>query len=370
MNLIKEIKIQYLMSFLISSSLSLLIPVVPIYMLFLGASQFEIGLLGGFDSIAYLFATFSCIFISKIIDLKKVLTSSIFLYGLSCILFTLIKNPFEAFLVIILRGFSLGIFWPVIEALLSKDFKIEEKKTISKFTLSWSIGAILGSFSSGPLMEYLNLKYLFYLIGFSNILLALFSIPFIKKEDSEKNKNNNKKDYRILFKLKDVWLLSLIYGFGLGIIFYLYPAYLEIIGFSQIFIGASIFSFFIFRALFFWLYQKIFIKNTIEIGLSLCSLGFLNFFLLKNPILIILGMIFIGIGTSLIYSMCLKIVFSSIERNSIILTSFFEAILSIGFLLGPLIGGFLAEKELVYPYIMGFLISTFSLFIFIKRKIV
>lgn len=366
MNLIKEIKIQYLMSFFISLSLSLLVPAIPIYALFLGASQFEIGLLGSFDSIAYFFSTLSCIFISKFIDLRKVLISSIFFYGFSCTLFTFIKNSFEAFLAIILRGFSLGIFWPVVEVLISKDFKIEENKTISRFTLSWSIGAILGSFSSGPLMEFLNLKYLFYLIGFSNILLALFSIPFIKKGSIEKSNNN--KDYRIFFKLKDVWFLSLIYGFNLGIIFYLYPAYLEIIGFSQIFIGASVFSFFIFRAFFFWLYQKIFIKNVIEIGLFLCSLGFLNLFLLKNPILIILGTIFIGIGTSLIYSMCLKIVFSNIERNSIILTSFFEAILSIGFLLGPLIGGFLAEKELVYPYIMGFLFSIFSIFIFIKRK--
>jgi DHA1 family multidrug resistance protein-like MFS transporter len=371
MNLIENLKTKfsYLICFIASSSWSLLIPVIPIYILFLGASQFEIGLLGGFDSIAYVFASLLSILISRYISLKKILISSILLSGLSCILFTFIKNPYEAFLVIILRGFSTGFFWPIVEALLSKDFKIEEKKTISKFTLSWSIGAIFGSSLSGPLMEFFNLKQLFYLTGLPFIFLSLISIFLIKEGEREEIKGEHSIEYGKILKLKDAWLLSLIYGFLLGIIFYLFPAYIEIIGFSQIFIGITIFSFFIFRALFFWLYQKIFMKYSIEIGLALCGLGFLNIFLIKNPILIILGSSLIGIGTSIIYSISLKMVFSNIKNEATILTGFFEAILAIGFLLGPLVGGLLAEKNLVYPYLMGFLISIFSIILLNMRRI-
>lgn len=370
MNLIENLKTKYsyLICFIASSSWSLLIPVIPIYVLFLGASQFEIGLLGGFDSIAYVFASLLSIFISRYISLKKILILSISLSGFSCILFTFIKNPFEAILVIILRGFSAGFFWPIVEALLSKDFKIEEKKTISKFTLSWSIGAIFGSSLSGPLMEFLNLKQIFYLTGLPFIFLSLMSI-FLIKEERKEIKERDIIEYKEIFKLKDAWLLSLIYGFLLGIIFYLFPAYIEIIGFSQILIGATIFSFFIFRALFFWIYQKIFMKYATEIGLVLCGLGFLNIFLIKNPILIILGNSLIGIGTSIIYSISLRMVFSNIKNEATILTGFFEAILAIGFLLGPLIGGLLAEKNLVYPYLMGFLISIFSIILLNMRRI-
>ncbi len=370
MNLIENFKTKYsyLICFIAAASWSLLVPVIPIYVLFLGASQFEIGLLGGFDSIAYVFASLLSILISKYISLKKLLISSILLSGLSCILFTFIKNPFEAILIIILRGFSTGFFWPIIEALLSKDFKIEEKKTISKFTLSWSIGAIFGSSLSGPLMEFFNLKQIFYLTGFPFIFLSLISI-FLIEEEREEIKGENNIEYEKILKLKDAWLLSLIYGFLLGIIFYLFPAYIEIIGFSQIFIGATIFSFFIFRALFFWIYQKISMKYATEIGLFLCGLGFLNIFLIKNPILIILGNSLIGIGSSIIYSISLKMVFSNIKNEATILTGFFEAILAIGFLLGPLIGGLLAEKNLVYPYLMGFLISIFSIILLNMRRI-
>jgi len=161
----------YAISFLVSAVWGLLIPAIPIYALQLGATQFELGLIGSAAPFTYAFFTIVLGRLWGQGSKKKPIVAFLLLYSAVCLLYFYIKSPGEMILLRLFEGFSWSLFWPPVEVLITKEKTEREQGVVSGFGVSWSSGGVLGAFLSSFALQLKNI---------ADVFLAVTVLPFLQ----------------------------------------------------------------------------------------------------------------------------------------------------------------------------------------------
>ena len=362
-------------SFLMAFFDSLSIPIIPIYALQLGASQFDLGLIAGFRSIFY--AVFA-ILLGRLREFLsiRVLMVSFAGYGivyLSLCLFNI--SLLQLSILMILLGVCGSLFWPFVEILLGSPSSSTEKLA-SNFGVSWSGGAIIGSFAAGFALELHEFDLVFMLISIASIIFALTNLSLIMKREKDAEKigrestsNSGINRGSAIFSLKWTWLSAYIYASTQGIIFSLFPAYAELKGIPGLFIGLIVFSIMLGRTLTFAIFDRIPVKikdRALEVGIFLILLGSIPIPLTADHRILLVTSFLLGLGTGLTYLKALQMIL--VRKEGIrFYTGVFEGVIGAGFSTS-LLAGFLADLWLEAPYILILVECISTLPILMKRK--
>ncbi|MGC8545519.1 MAG: MFS transporter [Athalassotoga sp.] len=143
-------------------------------------SFFTIGILNFVGALFYVIASLFFGRIGDRIGQKKVLIFSVFLFLIFSIYGFFLSNILDLFIFTMGFNFFFGTFFPQIEGLLSKREKelgIDPVNTINRFTISWSLGNIIGV-AMGP---FLIIKFPYVVFGYG-IVLNLSSYLILKKD--------------------------------------------------------------------------------------------------------------------------------------------------------------------------------------------
>jgi len=358
----------YAISFLMSAVAGVLIPAVPIYALRLGATQFELGLIGSAAPLTYALFTIALGRLWDRGNRKMPIMAFLLLYSAICLLYFYVKSPGELILLRLFEGFSWSLFWPPVEVLITKEKTEKEQGIVSGFGVSWSSGGLLGAFLSSFALQSRNLADVFLAVTVLPFCLAFTSMLLIKdKTDTvavEKGVKTSSKEA----VSKMAWVLILLYASCQGMLLALYPAYAEINLMPDFAIGLTIFLLTMGRTLAFAFFNKIKRFSPPKIGSILLIFGSLPLALTTDVRIVFPCSIAFGFGAGLLYSESFNEVMKGNAETRGRRAGVFEGIIGIGNI-SPVAGGYLAEILLSAPYIMNSAIAALVLTALVLRPL-
>jgi len=358
----------YAISFLMSAAWGLLIPAIPIYALNLGATQFELGLIGSAAPLTYTLFTIGLGRLWDRSSRKRPIVAFLLLYSAICVLYSYVKSPGELILLRLLEGFSWSLFWPPVEVLITKEKTEKQQGIVSGFGVSWSSGGLLGAFLSSFALQSRNLADVFLAVTVLPFCLAFTSMLLIKdKTDTvavEKGVKTSSKEA----VSKMAWVLILLYASCQGMLLALYPAYAEINLMPDFAIGLTIFLLTMGRTLAFAFFNKIKRFSPPKIGSILLIFGSLPLALTTDVRIVFPCSIAFGFGAGLLYSESFNEVMKGNAETRGRRAGVFEGIIGIGNI-SPVAGGYLAEILLSAPYIMNSAIAALVLTALVLRPL-
>jgi len=358
----------YAISFLMSAVAGVLVPAVPIYALRLGATQFELGLIGSAAPLTYALFTIGLGRLWDRGNRKMPIMAFLLLYSATCLLYFYVKSPGDVILLRLFEGFSWSLFWPPVEVLITKEKTEKEQGIVSGFGVSWSSGGLLGAFLSSFALQSRNLADVFLAVAVLPFCLAFTSMLLIKdKTDTvavEKGVKTSSKEA----VSKMAWVLILLYASCQGMLLALYPAYAEINLMPDFAIGLTIFLLTMGRTLAFAFFNKIKRLSPPKIGSILLIFGSLPLALTTDVRIVFPCSIAFGFGAGLLYSESFNEVMKGNAETRGRRAGVFEGIIGIGNI-SPVAGGYLAEILLSAPYIMNSAIAALVLTALVLRPL-
>ena len=339
---------------------------VPIYANMLGASLFIVGIIGSAGGLVYSFMPLVSGILCDRIGRKLFISVSLFSYGVSCLLYSLVQEPLMFIPIKILEWISVATFWPAVESLIADSATEELEDALKKFNISWGSAMVVGPLMGGILIDELSVMAPFFfsmLISFFFGMLSIIVVreprkPLSAERDSRgKLKMNGEYDGSIVVALVTIFLFSSI----VSILMSLFPSYARDLGISASEIGVIAFTFGATRVVTFYQAPRIEarIKKTGMLLIGSLVLGFASLatFYSGNTLSFLMCFLLFGFGTGISYAVSIALVLKWRKSSTGYAAGVFESLIGTGYFLGPLIGGFLSKFASNLPYIYGFFLS-------------
>jgi len=319
----------YALSFSLSFLQGLLVPVIVLYMLRLGYSEAEIGIITGSSSLLYIVgALLSSFIVSRLGDSKTIILS-LNLLTAGYLLFLFSHSIVVIFIAASLVLLGFGIFWPSIENAVSS---VGGK--VSSFSFSWSSGSLLAMASVYPLSL---VEPAFTFLFFSGLSVFLVSFAIF----SHKRRIEPATPAGILGSLRKAaiaWLLCIIYSLNSSGLITFYPVLVEARKLPQILLSATLFGMIFSRTLLFYLFDRV--PNKLR-RLDLAALLMLTPALVvytNDSLIHVSTALLSGIGQGIVYGIALERVFKRQSLEVHLYTSLFESFIGAGYFFGPMLG--------------------------------
>jgi MFS family permease len=364
---------------------------IPLYFISINLDPTLIGIITSGTSMIYLFSPVLLKNIPQKIGIKNSILISVSGTCIIQIIFQFSLQPWLVYALLIMEGFLIGLFWPVLITSISIISKTEEvcedeseqDKLINRYNVAWNSGAIFSYLIGTILLFIIELvELIFSLTLIYSILLVFFTILFQdpeKKEMEEKQQEivitnqlkANCKREEITFPLYLSLYVIGFYGFLIGSLILLYPIKSDALNFAV-----------------FTTYLLNFLRmttQTISISklsilpirklkkmfyYSIPAMGVIFVFLDIFDNIFIFGALFVSFGFfgSILYIFSFKlIIYKNIVEDSSKYSSYFETSSGVGFFVSPIIGGFLADINLSFVFyftaILTLIVIIFSLLV-------
>jgi len=364
---------------------------IPLYFISINLDPTLIGIITSGTSMIYLFSPVVLKNIPQKIGIKNSILISVSGTCIIQIMFQFSLQPWLVYALLIMEGFLIGLFWPVLITSISIISKTEEvcedeseqDKLINRYNVAWNSGAIFSYLIGTILLFIIELVELIFLLTLIySILLVFFTILFQdpkKKEMEEKQQEivitnqlkANCKREEITFPLYLPLYVIGFYGFLIGSLILLYPIKSDALNFAV-----------------FTTYLLNFLRMTTQ-TISISKLSILPIRKLKKmfyyslPAMLVIfvfldifdnififGALFVSFGFfgSILYIFSFKlIIYKNIVEDSSKYSSYFETSSGVGFFVSPIIGGFLADINLSFAFyftaILTLIVIIFSLLV-------
>ncbi len=372
----------YFAPFLVEMCMGSITIAVPLMAISLGVSSLSLGILGSSSGLAYVSL---CLLFGKLSERwhrKNLLVLGSFLYVAASLLFSFSSQIYHLYLSMLLLGTAGAMFWPTLEAWIAEK---ESKRTLMQkmalFNISWSTGFAVGPLVGGILFG-MNFKLPFYFAFFVGVLVlfVLFyktpKVGLSSKSETFTGKTLLSGDPPDSFSLyiRISRMANFILCLCLGMVRYIFPKLATELQISPSFLGLLFFILALSLMLTFyglgrvhrWHY-RIFPLVLFQL---IAAVGLIVIFTTSSLPLFFLAFVFIGVGLGMTFSSSLfySINITSQKGPS---AAIHEMVLMSGFLLGPLIGGAVAQKfSLRAPYLAFAAIAVvgISIQLLIKRR--
>lgn len=369
-----NVRFSYAASFMMSLLNGLFTPIVPLLGLSMGASQIELGFIGSATFLVYIPLSFIAGTLSLRFGKRMLLAASTLIYSLACLLYFISSSPVHLMGARLVDGIGMALLWPAVEALLAESAGLKAPEMVSNFGVAWSLGAATGALGSSWFLGIGGYRDAFLPGMVISLILCLAALAFVSGSGEERKQLNEKMteaDSPSPNTLKPVWLTSFLYSFCQGTVFSLYPPYAELVGIPGFMIGLVVASIMTGRTLIFLLFRKLgrgFGSLAIA-GCALMALAIMPVSLSMSPVIVLPFAVFLGVGAGLVYAASIRTALSVDARNRIRYAGFFEGSIGLGYLLGPLVGGGVAQYALQGPYIACALVCLGTLAVVATSKI-
>jgi len=353
----------YMSIFVISLSIGMFSPLAPLYAQQLGASYFDLGIIGLAWSAPYIIMP---AIIGALAD--KVGRRVFFLVGMAgCAhvsgLFLLAHEVWHVTVIRVFNGIAYSFMWPIAEALIVNVTSSSERmKEMGRYSFSWALGMLAGPFIGGLLLENFGFAVLFstsLVVGISAFIIALYAMLFRYQPKSQPvttKITSSSKGIAPVYA-HHIYLVIIMYSIVTSLIYSIFPAYAKGLGMDAFQIGILFTTLGAARAITFWYSESItrigekqsIVLAFVTQALSLIAIAYLYGFI---PFLIFMALLGFGIGVLSPLSLSVaSIMVSSAKVASTM--GIVEGVSGIGWTVGPVVGGAAAESlGPTYPYLI------------------
>ncbi|MFQ6081186.1 MAG: MFS transporter [Candidatus Bathyarchaeia archaeon] len=369
----------FVSTFVISLSIGMFSPLVPLYAQQLGASYFDLGVIGVAWSVPYIILP---AIIGALAD--RVGRRVFFLVGMAgCAhvsgLFLLAYEVWHVTMIRAFNGIAYSFMFPIVEALVVDITSPSERiRAMGRYSFSWALGMLAGPFIGGLLLETFGFVVLFstsLVVGISAFIIALYAMlfPYQPKSQPITTKITSSSKGIAPVYLHHIYLVIVMYSIVMSLIFSIFPAYAEGLGMDAFQIGTLLSTFGTARVLTFWYSESItrigekpsIILALVTQALSLIAIAYLYGFI---PFLIFMALL--GCSTGILTPLSLSIASKMVSLAKVAITmGIVESFFGIGWTLGSIIGGAAAESVgPTYPYLIFGGITILSIIPIIMRS--
>ena len=367
--------------FMVTLGVGIYNPLVPLYAKILGATYFDLGLIGMVFALPY--AVFP-IFVGSLTDRfgrNPFFVFGVLLTSFSTFLFTLATKVMDIVLIRIIGGIAYSFLWPVAEAIIT-DVTPTEKRTkiLGRFSFFWALGFLVGPFFGGIIVEKFGF-YILFMIALTVGLTAgvIASYGFIRKGKGYRKtpikifgiKNYRKFGFK---KFLPLYLVILVYSIVIGLIFSIFPVYANSFGVTSFYVGILFTIFGVARTVTFLQsgnLSKIFNEKMVVIlGLIILSISLALMGFIKTLPFFALSIALIGLATGMLSPVTVSLASKMAEKERVGVTlGFTEACFGLGMTIGPITGGLMAEiLGVESPYLVISLLSFMTSMFLVGKK--
>jgi len=340
---------------------------VPIYAAELGASPLLLGFIGATGGLIYSFMPLVSGILSDKFNRKFFIFTSTFLYGLSCLLYSIVEDPYMLIPIKALEWVSVALFWPSVEALLTETSKIDVKETFRRFNLSWGSATIVGPMVGGFLISVLGIKMPFTISLIVSLSLALLSIIAVEERservaECEIRASTGDDSIPIIRAVVGILLFSSIGG----VILNLFPAYAASLEIPAYVVGLIMLINGFFRLIAFLETYKIETKFgrrfIFLVGPIIMALASAITAIGSTAPIFAISFAFFGFGAGMLYASSIATLLKDWGFKKGYAGGLFESLIGVGYFLGSLTGGFVSEYSPNAPYILSLFVSLIVCF--------
>lgn len=352
----------YFTPFLADMRMGSIMIAVPLLAISLGVSSLTLGTLGFTSGVAYVSLCFLFGRLSERWHRKDLMMLGSSLWIAASLLLCFSSRIYQLYLSMLLLGIGGAMFWPVLEAWIAeRQSKRSLVKRMASFSISWSAGLTAGPLAGGILFG-INSKLPFYLALLISTFIFFLLWKTARVDSSTRSKAPTHKtlfskgardDSSVYIRISRV--ANFAVSLSVGVIRYIFPKLGTQLDISPSVLGLLMFTLSLSQTLTFYGLGRVHQWRYRALPLILFQLvtlvGLVAVFTTGSLPLLFLAFVFVGVGrgmtnfSSLFYSV-------NITSQRGPSAAIHETVLGSGFLLGPLIGGAVAQKfSLKAPYL-------------------
>lgn len=365
----------YIVALIVGFSYGMHNPVVPLFSKDLGASYFDLGIIGFSNFIPYMFIP---LFVGLLLDRFNkglLLSLGLIIDTLSIYLLSVADSVPQVIMYRTLVGVAHSFFWPPCESIISQSTTPQNRvKAISQFMAFFVVGLMIGPLVGSFLLEHFDVSYriIFQIAAFSIATSLVASLVLSKNAKSTRTGVMSITSAKHLMKFPTVIAILLFCSVSFGVFLAIIPAYMSEKKISESNIELLFFVFGISRLASLFVsnfLMKKFLASLLLVILSI-SAGMLMLFYSHSMIEFSIAVLLLGFGFSVYFPLTFEIIMRKAKDNVGALIGAYEATFGIGWAFGPLIIGVIANSfGSSIPYLILSISGLFIMgFVFVKKR--
>jgi MFS family permease len=324
---------------------------IPAFAESLGAGYLELGLIGTVRALPYTFLPVIAGYLGDRLGRRRLYLLSVFAVG-SATLLLAATGTIEGILAVqLILGIGLSLFWPISEALVSEISSAQERvSAIGTYAVAWGVGFLIGPFAGGIIAQLAGFQSTFFVAGVLILMTAGLSVATIRGEQQRHGSAEQASagpSWHVLSAVLTMLIVQVPYAIVLAFIVSIFPGYAIESGLTPSEVGLLLSGFGFARTMVFSLSARLG-----RIG-ERKSVGFA--FLVMIPVLLLIPInrsfiglfvdsCFLGACIGIIYPQTVAIVSKrSPPQNLGFAIGAYETIFGVGFAVGPILLGFVAQ---------------------------
>jgi DHA1 family multidrug resistance protein-like MFS transporter/DHA1 family quinolone resistance protein-like MFS transporter len=362
--------------FLITTSMGIANPVVPLYAKDLGATYTDLGLIGVAWSAPYcLFPVLAGLWSDRIGRLKVFLVGVLTSVAVPLLLLAS-KSPLDIAFVRLFHGVGLSFLWVPGEALISDVTKeYERARYLGLFNASWAMGYFIGPMISAFTIERVGYAGIFWTslyVGLVSPLALLLAEGDVKPSQTAEG-GVASRIKKALSKSTALYLVVTSSSIVISIIYSVYPAYLRELCLTDSEVSLVVGVVAAMRAAGFWsatVIPGLSERRAVYLGLSLQTIASFFIIFVRNFSSAALAVAMAGYAIGVLVPASTSAISRTLGKEFGLPLGVMESMFGVGWVVGPGIGGVLADcfSWAPSPYLFMALVSIASLAYFIARS--
>jgi MFS family permease len=374
---------------------------LPLFAYNLGASVFELGLVGGVSYASYSFMPFVVGRYSDQVQRRMDFTViSLGTLAACSFVYVFVGSPVQLIALRVLEGIGWAILWPIIDAEVSEDASRESSKALSIYNTVWAAAGAVGPLVGVALIILLSqIRYIFIVTSLMMVSAIVVNAVFMRKgrRASIPSAVSEIRTEKIPVATKQVspnsiwvFVIAMIVQSAIrGVLFTFYPPLAASMGVSFILVGvigvvgvvgfvfgvgrSSVFAFTTrddFRGFFL---RRDNVRPTLIISMAISAVaGSLPFLGGGTLVVGLVSFAIVAISSSFTVMISQVEMITRAEANRKGSgAGIFESTIGIGIAIGPILAGIVSGGSLSTPFLIppaSFLVSLPLLFLFFRRR--
>ena len=340
----------YITIFVTSLALGTVTFLLPVYIEELGGTYFDMGLIGAIGNIAYTSMTMACgLLLDRYEKIRLYMVFTVF-SAFVVILFAFTENITGVIIMRALLGLCSATFWVTASTLTANISPTKElTRSMGRYNLSWISGFTVGPYLGGLITNAYGFQFLFLLL--SSLFLVSIALIFFNLRGKIVLKNTKMdRDTGTIFSLNPIlWAYLALFPFTLvlGIYMAILPGYMKMIGITASLIGLLITLTNGVRGVGFITVERwvnLGTKKSMALATILLTASMYTVGGASNTAEFALPLILYGVASGIITPVMLDYITKRASKNGLGLAmGAHEGTYGLGMLLGPMIGGYIAE---------------------------
>jgi len=351
---------------------------IPAFAEGLGADYLQLGFIGTVRSLPYMFLPAIVGYLGDRFDRSRLYLLSIFATGAAMLVLAWTRTINGIVLVQVLLGIGFSLFWPLSEALVSDAAPLRRRTAaMGTYGVAWASGFLIGPLFGGLIADRAGFQTSFLVAGIVILMTAGASVAAIhrsgKRGESHQRGTFAKTGMGLVSNLLPVLLAQIPYGIVFAFIASIFPGYAIQSGLTPFEVGILVSSFSFARIVMFSMsgtFERFGERKSAALAFVAMALVLILIPLNGSLLALLADMCALGFCIGIIYPQTVGYICKHAPSASLgFAVGLYETIFGIGFAIGPITSGFVAQSispNLAYLVLAAIAVSAIPLLLLSK----